>query len=156
MCLHWLRNWGSKIYPGILQHVVYSLLQAVTAGRTTVCLVAGRIYSSQNLYSGLLSCFSWALWFLRGASPSFLFLPFLNCSLQYDHDLNQKGGKNKSISTTTDLLLTEKVHGFGFLHKKLWYYGRNISFTKGEPQHDSKSSTKMWKGTGPGFIAPAI
>ena len=145
MCLHWQKNWGSKIYPDILQHVVCSLLQAVMAERTAACLVPGRIYSSQNLHLSLLSWFSWALCFLRGASPSFSFLPFLNCSLHCNHDLSQKGGKNKSISTTTELLLTKKAHGFGFLHKKLWYYGRNISFTKGEPQRHSKSSTKMWK-----------
>lgn len=136
MCLHWLKNLGSKIYPDILQHVVCSLLKAVMAERTVVSLVPGRIYSFQNLHLGLLSWFSWALRFLRGASPSFSFLPFLNCSLHYDHDLSQKGGKNKSLSITTELLLTKKVYDFDFLHKKLWYYGRNISFTKGEPQHN--------------------
>lgn len=46
---------------------------------------------------------------------------------------------------TMELRLSKKVYGFGFLHKKLWYYGRNISFTEGELQHDLKSSTEMWK-----------
>lgn len=58
------------------------------------CLVLGRIYSSQNIHPVLLSWFSGALCFLRGASPSFSFLPFLNRSLHYDHDLRQKGQKN--------------------------------------------------------------
>lgn len=62
VCLHWLKNWGFKIYPDNLQRAVCSLVQAVMAEY----LVTGRVYSSQNLRPGLLFWFSWALCFLRG------------------------------------------------------------------------------------------
>lgn len=144
MGLHWLKNWDSNTHPDILQQVVCSLLEAVRAERTAMCFVPGRIYSSYNLHLGLLSSFSWVFRALKGDSP-FSFLLFWNCSLQYDHDLSQRGGINKPISTGSELLSEKKGHDFGFLHMKLLYCGTNISFTKGQPRHNSKTSIKIWK-----------
>lgn len=107
MGLHWLKNWDSNTHPDILQQVVCSLLEAVRAERTAMCFVPGRIYSSYNLHLGLLSSFSWVFRALKGDSP-FSFLLFWNCSLQYDHDLSQRGGKNKPISTASELLSEKK------------------------------------------------